>query len=158
MNNRDVAAILFNISTILTHQYDNPYRIRAYRRAARNILRSRHSIAERVANDQPLGIPQLGASLTEKISTLAGTGKLPFYEELCAQLPPEQQYLMRVPGMGPTMAARIHRDLGQIDAVSLARAAATGALQRVWGVGPKRTAAIIETLVVPMLPQSALSV
>lgn len=158
MNNRDVAAILFNISTILMHQYDNPYRIRAYRRAARNILRSRHSLAERVANGQPLGIPQLGSSLTEKISVLASTGKLPFYEELCAQLPPEQQFLMRVPGMGPTMAARIHRDLGQIDAVSLARAAATGALQRVWGVGPKRTAAIIETLVVPMLPQSSLSV
>ncbi|NOK61666.1 MAG: Histidinol phosphatase or related hydrolase of the PHP family [Chloroflexi bacterium AL-W] len=158
MNNRDVAIILFNISTILTQQYDNPYRIRAYRRAARNILRLRYSIAERVAKGQPLGIPQLGASLTTKISTLASTGQLPFYDELCAQLPPEQQYLMRVPGMGPTIAARIHRDLGHVDAVSLARAAATGALQRVWGVGPKRTVAIIDTLVIPMLPQSSLSV
>ena len=71
---------------------------------------------------------------------------LPFYEQLCAELPAEQQTLLRVPGLGPTIAARIHRDLGAADAASLRRAAATGALQRVWGIGPKRTAAILDTL------------
>jgi DNA polymerase (family 10) len=146
MTNREIAAVLFNISAILSAQHGNPYRIRAYRRAARNVLRSRGSIAARVAAGRPLGIPRLGKSLTAKISTLAAEGRLPFYEQLCAELPATQQTLLKVPGLGPTIAARIHRDLGAADTDSLRRAAINGALQRVWGIGPKRTAAILDTL------------
>jgi DNA polymerase/3'-5' exonuclease PolX len=146
MTNREIAAVLFNISTILSAQRGNPYRIRAYRRAARNILRMRGSIAARVAAGKPLGLPRLGKSLTVKISTLASEGRLAFYEQLCAELPAVQQTLLKVPGLGPTIAARIDRDLGAADADSLRRAATTGALQRVWGIGPKRTAAILDTL------------
>jgi DNA polymerase (family 10) len=146
MTNREIAAVLFNISAILSAQHGNPYRIRAYRRAARNVLRSRGSIAARVAAGKSLGIPQLGKSLTAKIRTLASEGRLPFYEQLCAELPATQQTLLKVPGLGPTIAARIHRDLGPADANSLRHAAISGALQRVWGIGPKRTAAILDTL------------
>jgi DNA polymerase (family 10) len=145
MTNREIAAILFNISTILHQQHHNPYRIRAYRRAARNLLRLREPIAQRIAKGKP-PLPRLGKSLTAKISTLAETGRLPFYEELCAELPIEQQLLLKVPGLGPTIAARIHKDLGITSPESLRQAAATGRLQRVWGVGPKRTAAILDAL------------
>ena len=146
MTNREIAAVLFNISTILRVQHGNPYRIRAYRRAARNLLRLREPIAARIAAKRPLGIPRLGKSLTAKISVLATTGQLPFYDQLCAELPAEQQALLKVPGLGPTIAARIHRDLGATDPDSLRRAAATGTLQRVWGVGPKRTTAILDSM------------
>lgn len=148
MTNRQIAAILFNISAILASQNGNPYRIRAYRRAARNLLRMRRSVTERVAAGQPLGIPRLGKSLTAKISALAANDALAFYEDLCAELPPEEQAILKlhVPGLGPTMAARIHRDLGSTDPESLRRAVATGKLQRVWGIGPKRTAAILDAV------------
>jgi DNA polymerase (family 10) len=148
MTNREIAAILFNISAILDTQNGNPYRIRAYRRAARNLLRLRHSVAERVAAGQPLGVPRLGKSLTAKISALAAKDALPFYEELCESLPGEESALLklRVPGLGPTMAARIHHDLGPTDSASLRRAVATGKLQKVWGIGPKRTAAILDAI------------
>ena len=148
MTNREIAAVLFNISTILTTQNGNPYRIRAYRRAARNLLRMREPIAQRVAAGKPLGLPRLGKSLTAKISTLASKDALQFYEELCDALPKEERTLLKlnVPGLGPTIAARIHRDLGPTDAASLRRAAATGKLQRVWGIGPKRVAAILDAV------------
>jgi len=148
MTNREIAAVLFNISTILATQNGNPYRIRAYRQAARNLLRARHSVAERVAAGKPLGLPRLGKSLTTKISTLALKDALPFYEALCDELPPEERGLLRlnVRGLGPTIAARIHRDLGTTDPDSLRRAAATGKLQKVWGVGPKRIAAILDAV------------
>lgn len=158
MTNREIAAVLFNISTILTSQHGNPYRIRAYRRAARRLLRLRHPVAARVAAGQPLGIPGLGKSLTDKISTLARAGALPFYEELCAELPPEERALLGVPGLGPTIAARIHRDLGATDPESLRRAAATGKLQRVWGIGPKRVAAILDSLPRPIFRQERLDI
>ena len=86
MTNREIAAVLFNISTILSTQNGNPYRIRAYRRAARSLLRLREPIAARIAAKRPLGIPRLGKSLTAKISALATTGQLPFYDQLCAEL------------------------------------------------------------------------
>jgi DNA polymerase (family 10) len=148
MTNREIAAVLFNISTILASQNGNPYRIRAYRRAARNLLRVRHSIAERVAAGRPLGLPRLGKSLTSKISTLALKDALPFYEALCEELPPEERTLLKlnVRGLGPTIAARIHKDLGSTDAPSLRVAAATGRLQKVWGIGPKRAAAILDAI------------
>src|SRR5215470_15412134 len=133
MTNREIAAVLFNISAILAAQHGNPYRIDAYRRAARNLLRQREPVATRVAAGRSLGIPRLGKSLTAKISALATEGRLPFYEELCAELPAEQQTLLKVPGLGPTIAARVHRDLGAADADSLRRAAVSGTLQRVWG-------------------------
>ena len=158
MTNREIAAVLFNISTILFAQNGNPYRIRAYRRAARNLLRLRYPVAERVAADKPLGLPRLGKSLTAKISALATEGRLPFYEELCEELPAEERALLTVPGLGPTIAARIHRDLGSTDADSLRRAAATGKLQRVWGIGPKRTAAILDALQLPSVRQERMEI
>jgi DNA polymerase (family 10) len=145
MKNREIAAVLFNISAILVAQEgSNPYRIRAYRRAARNLLRMREQVADRLANGKTLGLPRLGKSLTGKISALATEGKLDFYDDLCAELAPLEQKLMRIPGMGPTIAARIRRDLGDVDTDGLRRSVIDGRLQRVWGIGPKRTAAIIE--------------
>lgn len=150
MTNREIAAVLFNISVILRREDSyNPYRVRAYRRTARTLLRMRQQVSERLAQGLPIGIPRLGKSLTEKISALAREDSLPFYEELCATLPPDEGRLLRVPGIGPTIAARIHRDLGPTDPVSLRRAAVEGRLTRVWGIGPRRQAAILDTLAAP---------
>lgn len=146
MTNREIAAVLFNISTILSNQNGNPYRIRAYRRAARNLLRMRQPVAERVAQGKPLGLPRLGKSLTAKITELATKDSLSFYDELCEELPEDERVLVKVPGLGPTIAARIHKDLGTTDAESLRRAAVTGTLQKVWGVGPKRVASILDAV------------
>jgi DNA polymerase/3'-5' exonuclease PolX len=155
MTNREIAAVLFNISAILRAQDGNPYRIRAYRRAARNLLRMRQPIAARIAAGKSLGLPRLGKSLTAKISALASEERLPFYDELVATLPPDEQRLMGVPGIGPTIAARIHRDLGPTDPESLRRAAETGRLQKVWGVGPRRTSTILAALTTPEVHQES---
>jgi DNA polymerase (family 10) len=147
MTNREIAAVLFNISVILRRQEpSNPYRIRAYRRAARRLLRMRQQVSARLAAGRGLGMGRLGASLTAKITALATEGRLDFYDELIATLPPDEGRLMRVPGIGPTIAARIHRDIGATDPESLRRAAAEGRLLRVWGIGPRRQALILDTL------------
>jgi DNA polymerase/3'-5' exonuclease PolX len=146
MTNREIAAILFNISSLLSTQDGNPYRIRAYRRAARNLLRVRHSVAERARNQQPLGIPLLGKRLTQTISKLALEGSCDVYEELVGELPSAQQRLLHVPGIGPKLAQRIATDLKAEDAETLIRQAASVGLQRVWGIGPKRAKLIVEEL------------
>ncbi len=148
MRNRDIAAILFNISTILSAQNGNPYRIRAYRRAARNLLRATEQMTARIATGKPLGLPGLGKNLTEKISLLATQGELAFYEDLCAELPEAQAAVLRlhIPTLGPKLAARIQEQLGTTDPVTLRRAAVSGKLQRVPGIGPRRSAAILNAV------------
>ena len=143
MTNQEIAAVLFNISTLLAEQKGNPYRIRAYRRAARNLLRARHSVAERAAAGEPLGIPFLGKRLTAKIHQLATEGRCDFYDDLCGDLPIAEQELLKVPGIGPTLARRVARDLRASEAEELVMRAASRGLQRVWGIGPKRAAAIL---------------
>lgn len=146
MNNREIAAILFNICGLLTAQHGNPYRIRAYRRAARNILRARHSIAERARNDQPLGIPMLGARLTKTITALARDGQAEVYEELIGELPEAQRTLLHVPGIGPRLAERITDQFKAESADDLLQHAAVAGLQRVWGIGPRRAETIVSAL------------
>lgn len=146
MNNREIAAVLFNICTMLADQHGNPYRIRAYRRAARNILRARHSVAERVQAGKPLGIPFLGTRLTKTITMLALDGTCDVYEELLGDLPTVEQTLMHVPGIGPKLAKRIAADLKTEEATELIERAATVGLQHVWGIGPKRARTIIASL------------
>ncbi len=146
MNNREIAAVLFNICTMLADQNGNPYRIRAYRRAARNILRARHSVAERARDDKPLGIPFLGTRLTKTIAQLAIAGTCDIYEELLGELPTAEQTLMHVPGIGPKLARRITADLKTDEPAELIERAANVGLQRVWGIGPKRARTIITSL------------
>lgn len=146
MTNREIAAVLFNISTLLRAQHANPYRIRAYRRAARNILRARHSIAERARSNASLGIPLLGPRLTKTITQLARDGRCDVYDELLGELPTAEQRLLHIPGIGPALAQRITRDLRTDDADELIKRAASHGLQRVWGIGPKRAHTIVEHL------------
>ena len=146
MNNREIAAVLFNICAMLADQHGNPYRIRAYRRAARNLLRARHSVAERARQNQPLGIAFLGARLTKTITGLALNGTCDVYEELLGDLPTAEQSLMHVPGIGPKLAHRIAADLKATETDELLQRAASAGLQRVWGIGPKRARTIISSL------------
>jgi DNA polymerase (family 10) len=143
MNNREIAAVLFNICTMLSEQHGNPYRIRAYRRAARNLLRAKYSVSERARKGQPLGLPLLGPRLTKTISKLALEGTCDVYEELLQDLPTAEQTLMHVPGIGPKLAQRITKDLKTTSAEELVQRAASVGLQRVWGIGPKRANKII---------------
>ncbi|GIV96558.1 MAG: hypothetical protein KatS3mg057_1215 [Herpetosiphonaceae bacterium] len=146
MTNRDIAIILFNIAVLLKRQAGNPYRIRAYRRAAQRILRLRHSLAERVARGAPLGVPGLGRSLSAKITELVTTGRMSFYDELCEGLPARERALMQVEGIGPILAERISRELGDADLSTLVREAAEVRLQQIWGIGPRRAAAIVSAV------------
>lgn len=147
MTNREMATILFRIAAMLAaQQAANPYRIRAYRNAAYGLLRMREPVAQRIAKGEPIGLPSLGKSLTAKITELATTGHMAFYDQLRAEQPKDSRTLLLEAGLGPAMAQRIQQYLGSTDAASLRRAALAGSLLHVLGVGPKRNAAILRVL------------
>jgi DNA polymerase (family 10) len=141
LTNRELAATLFNIATLLRDRQDNPYRIRAYENGARALMGRRDDVVATLRDGTgPLrrrkGI--LGAHLQLKLQELARTGRLEYLASLCADLPPYIGALMSVPGIGPRLAKRLHEVLGVETPEQLAEAARSGRVRSVYGVGDKR--------------------
>ena len=144
MTNREIAHTLFNIATLLELADGNPYRIRAYRRAARGMLRLRVEARDLLAAGKDLPLPGLGKRLREKIGQLIAGGRMAFYEELIAEQHPAIQALMAVPGVGPKTAARLFTELHLTSPEALLFAARRGRVRELWGFGERRERALAE--------------
>lgn len=135
--NPKVAEVLFNIATLLEMQQANPYRVEAYRNAARGVLSVREPIAEMVARGEPVQVPGVGTRLRKKITELVMTGRMTFYDDLCEEsLPEDVRDLMRVSHIGPRTAMRLVGQLNIHTVVDLARAAEGHRLRDHYGFGP----------------------
>lgn len=144
LSNRELAAALFNIATLLRDRQENPYRVRAFERGARALLTRRDPAAAALSLSEDL-LPHrrgvLGKRLQVHLREMARTGQAELWTELCADLPPYMGALMTVPGVGPRLAARLHEALGVETPAQLRDAARSGYAQTVWGVGKTRAAA-----------------
>ncbi len=143
LTNKEMAQTLWKIATLLRDKQDNPYRVRAYERGARALM-GRRDDAVSVLRDGTEQLRRrkgvLGDRLQSKLSELARTGRMDYFQELCADLPPHIGALMAAPGVGPRLAQRLHDTLGVETAAQLAEAARSGRASGVYGVGPKRLA------------------
>jgi DNA polymerase/3'-5' exonuclease PolX len=144
MTNREIAHVLFNIATLLELASGNPYRIQAYRRAARGMLRLRTEARELVEGGKELPIPGLGKKLRAKIGQLIAGGRMAFYEELIAEQHPAIQALMTVPTVGPKTALRLFTELHLTSPEALLFAARRGRVRELWGFGERRERALAE--------------
>jgi hypothetical protein len=147
-DNAWIATELEEAGELLEAQRANPFRVRAYRRAAASLralsepvdaLLSRHGTAGLCALDG------VGASLARSIEALARTGRLGLLERLRSGAGPED-VLATVAGIGPELARRIHEELGVDSLYALEAAAHDGRLERVAGMGPARLRAVREAL------------
>jgi DNA polymerase (family X) len=143
VTNAEIAGELEKIADLLEIDGANPFRVRAYRQAARVVGALGRNVSEMVAAGETLaGRPGIGADLAGKIATIAQGKKLPLLAELTAKNPSGITALLDLPGLGPK---RVHamRDALGIDSVAkLSAALAAGALAGVPGFG----AGIIEHL------------
>src|SRR3989304_6263876 len=107
MTNREIAAAFDEVAELLEFQGANPFRVRAYRNAARKIGDFPEPLENIVADPERdvTDIEGIGKDLAEKIAELVTTRQLPMLEELRAQVPPDVVALMRIPGVGPKKAA-----------------------------------------------------
>jgi DNA polymerase (family X) len=124
MTNRDIAAAFEDVADLLEFQNANPFRVRAYRNAARKVADYPQSLVSVVADpsQELTDIEGIGKDLAEKIAELVATGKIKMLEELRAQIPSGVMALLRIPGLGPKKAAALHKELG-ISSLEMLRAA-----------------------------------
>ena len=113
ITNRQIAEALSSIAELLQFQNSNPYRIQAYRNAARGVLELQEPAAAIIARGEQLPVPGLGRRLQFRIAELVHTGTMTFYDDLCMpSLPPAVRRLMAVEHVGPHIAVRLYEELG----------------------------------------------
>src|SRR5581483_4568132 len=137
MDNREAAKTLFGVAALLEAQGANPFRVRAYRRAARGLLRLSIGAGEYLDGDGQCDLPWLGPRLRRKLGELVTRGRMEFHDELLAQLPPALRELMEVPGIGPKTAERLIKQLGVRSKRGVVRAARLGRLRTLPMVGER---------------------
>ena len=138
MDNRDAARIVFVIAALLEEQGANPYRVRAYRRAALGMLRLPEPATRYADANGELQLPWLGPRLRRKLGELVTRGRMEFHDEMLAELPPPYRELLGVPGIGPKTAERLVREIGIGDLAELTQAARAGRLRQLRGIGAVR--------------------
>jgi DNA polymerase (family 10) len=138
ITNTQIAEVLFNIATLLEMQQGNPYRIAAYRNAARGLMALQEPAAAIIGRGEQLDLPGLGERLRRKIKELVMTGQMTFYNDLCEELLPEDvRQLMAVPHVGPQTALRLRNHLNIHSVAELYQAAHEHQLRKHHGFGPR---------------------
>jgi DNA polymerase (family 10) len=120
MKNQEIARIFNDIADLLEIKGENPFRIRAYRRAAQNIEGLAKDVAE-ISKDDLLTVPGIGQDLAGKVEEYVRTGKLQFYEDLKKEVPAGLSALLSVPSLGPKTAKLLFEQLHIKDLETLER-------------------------------------
>lgn len=138
MKNLAAAEIFEQIADLLELKGENPFRIRAYRRAALN-LRNLAGDLEKMAQARSLEeIPGVGKDLAEKIREIVRTGRLGYLDRIRKEVPAVLSTLVTVPGVGPK-TARIVYDRFHVGSLGqLERIVRAGKLRALPGMGEKK--------------------
>jgi len=139
MQNPDIARLFDEVADLLEIQDANPFRVRAYRNAARTIRDFPEPIADlvRAGTKDLTEIAGIGDDLAEKIADIVTTGELPLRKQLASKLPAGLLDLLRIPGLGPKRVKLLYKKLKVKSAADLAAALDKGKVQKLKGFGPK---------------------
>lgn len=137
MKNQEVAKIFNGIADILEIKDENPFRIRAYRKAAQNIESLTEDIKSLVDKKNLEDIPGIGKDLAQKIEEIISTGRLSFYEDLKKDIPEGLVDLLSVPSLGPKTAKLLYDKLRIKNIEDLEEAARSHKLSKLPGIREK---------------------
>ena len=147
MKNTAIAKVFYDIGDLLELKGENPFKIRAYQRAARAIEHLPREIEIMLREGQDLkSIPGVGEAIARKITDLLTTGKLEYYEKLRAEFPPGIATLLEIPGVGPKTAMRLTQELGISSVEELERAIRDGRVASLFRMGEKTAENILHQI------------
>lgn len=137
VDNAAVAALLIRIADLLEIGGENPFKIRAYREAARQIADLLVPVRQLQQDDKLREVPGIGGAIAAKVAEVLDTGRLEFLEQLERAVPPALLTLRQVPGLGPRTAKEIYDALGITTVDALEDAARGERLRTVPGIKAK---------------------
>lgn len=137
MTNREVAYILDKIADILQIKEDNPFKVRAYRKAAQSVYHLDEDIRTLYTNKRLNDIPGVGTGVEKKIAEIMETGNCEYYEQLLKEFPPGILDMLAIPGLGHKTVKVIYEQLGINNINDLLQAAQQKKIQALPGLGGK---------------------
>ena len=147
MDNRQIAQIFGEIADLLEIEAANPFRIRAYRNAARVIGEWGRDAREMVEKGEDLTrLPGIGHDLALKIEEIARTGHCAFLGRLHGELPPAITELLHIPGLGPKRVRALYQELHVQTPDDLLRAAREGRIRALPGFAEKTEQHILQAV------------
>lgn len=146
MTNQELADIFDHIASILDIQGENPFKVRAYKRAVQVLENLTVQLSTPEDLDNLGKLPGIGDAISKKIKELLETGKLKYYEELKkSEYAPLVEFL-KIPGIGPKHARLIYDNLKIKTVAQLEKAAKKGKLKGLFGLGEKTEENILKGL------------
>lgn len=108
LENEHVADILEEYAEMLELNGEDPFRVNAYRRAAKAIRNLEVGVGELWGRGELTRIPGVGLAIAQKVGEILGTGRLKALEELRAKTPRALLELVQVPYVGPKTARLLY--------------------------------------------------
>jgi DNA polymerase (family X) len=144
-SNDDVARVLTEFADLLAILADDPFKPRAYEKAARAIGGFPDELRD--LDDAGIrAIPNVGKSIAEKVRGVLQTGTFPDLEELRAQVPSGVRAMTAIPGFGPKKAMVVYRELGIDGLEELVAAARDGRLRGLKGFSAKTEENVLQAV------------
>jgi DNA polymerase (family 10) len=144
MDRKAVAQVLEQIAAFLELKAENPFRIRAFRTAARAVGSFPGDLREGIADGSLAATKGVGPATLQIVAEIVATGRASMLEELREQIPPGLVEMLAISGLGVAKIRQMHEVL-DIDSVpELEAAALDGRLARLPRFGPKTSENILK--------------
>jgi DNA polymerase (family 10) len=147
VHNIDIANVFDEIADFLEIEGENPFRIRAYRNAARTVRGLGAELKDMVADNADLTeLPGIGKELAAKIHEILETGTAKALLKLQARIPKTVREILRLPNLGPKRVRVLYHDLKIETLQQLWQAARKGHIRALDGFGEKTENAILDAI------------
>jgi DNA polymerase (family 10) len=144
MQKGEIADILKEIGIFLELKGENPFKTRAYQNGARTLENLSEPLEILIEENRLSKIKGIGSALAEKITELATTGNLAYYDKLKASIPEGLIAMLNIPGLGPKKVKVVHEKLGIDTIEALEAACKDNKLAELPGFGAKTETKILE--------------
>ena len=147
LQNREIAGLFEEVANLLEIAGENPFRIRAYRNAARTLADMGEELSGLLKDGKDLStLPGIGKDLAARIVEAMETGTLEALGELHERIPATVTDLLALPGLGPKKVKVLFDQLGVTTLDELKQAAVAGKVRELPGLGAKTEKQIIEAI------------
>lgn len=138
MKNGEIAEIFENIADILDLKSEIPFKVNAYRRAARVLSDLWEDISAIWTDSRLHELPGIGDAFVKKISEYLSTGKMTKYESLKQEISSDLLALLKIQNLGPKTLAVAHKNLNVNNINDLVKVIENGQLAQLPKMGEKK--------------------
>jgi len=146
MDKKAVAQVLEQIAAFLELKSENPFRVRAFRTAARSLVGFPGDLRESLEDGTLASTKGIGPATLQIVAELVETGRASMLEELREQIPPGLVEMLEISGLGVAKIRQIHQVLGVDSLPELEAAAHDGRLAKLPRFGPRTSENILKAI------------